>query len=295
VHEAVERFLDGDRDLELRREQAARHAETAAQAAELALAAGAPIAERKRALQEVGRALAYDPENRAAAVTLVQLLTAPPADVPPEAAEEIRHAAREELRTAAKLAVYAYAVSLVFIPLIIAVGVRSWNALIVAAILFAITATTSFVMSTGNRPGRATMLLMLVLSTAAVGSSSMLFGAYVLLPTIIAVNTMGFATQERMLHASIIIGVGCLGVIVPAVLEWTHVLAPSYQFAEGVIRILPRGMEFHGRSPEVVLFFGSLATMVGASIYMVHAHRSRVEAEQRLQLHAWQLRQLIRN
>src|SRR5262249_39797125 len=86
--EAVERFLDGDRDLELRREHARRHAESAEAAARRALAASAPIAERQRALQEVGRALVFDPENRSAAVTLVNLLTTPPTNVPPAAEQE---------------------------------------------------------------------------------------------------------------------------------------------------------------------------------------------------------------
>jgi serine/threonine-protein kinase len=293
LSEAVERFLDGDRDLELRREHARQHAESAAQAAERALAAGAPLAERQRALSEVGRALAFDPENRDAARTLVQLLTTPPADVPPEAQHEIERAEHQQMRSDARLGVFVYLVSIALVPMVPVIGVRSWTALVIATLLFAAAAMTSFVISRLERPGGAALLAVLLLSTAAIGSISYLFGAYMLLPAVLAVNTMGFALHERAVPAPVILIIGCLGVIVPAALDWLHLWPPAYHFGDGVIEVFARGMAFHGRGPEVALFVGSIATVLGSSIFAVHAARARVLAEQRLQLHAWQLRQLV--
>jgi type VI secretion system VgrG family protein len=67
LHEAIERFLDGDRNLEQRRAVASEHAVRAEQAVAAALAAQGQDAEaaRRAALREVGRALALDPEKRA--------------------------------------------------------------------------------------------------------------------------------------------------------------------------------------------------------------------------------------
>ena len=293
LSEAVERFLDGDRDLELRREHAARHAEAAGKAAELALAAGAPLAERQRALSEVGRALAFDPENRDAALTLVKLLTTPPADVPAEAQQEIDRVEYEQRRTAARLGVFAYLASIALMPMVPVIGVRSWTALIASAILFAAAAATSFSISRVAKPAGFALIAILLFSTGAIGSISYLFGAYVLVPAVLAVNTMGFAMHERAVPAPIIISIGTLGVIVPAALEWLRVCPPAYHFGDGVIEIFSRAMAFHGRAPEIVLWVGSVATVVGSSIFAVHASRARVLAEQRLQLHAWQLRQLV--
>src|SRR5262249_27140150 len=87
LHDAIEAFLDGDRDVHQRRESARRHAEQAQAAAERALGPG-PIApdenaQRTTALREVGQALALDPENRDALRTLVRVLTTPPRSTPP--------------------------------------------------------------------------------------------------------------------------------------------------------------------------------------------------------------------
>jgi eukaryotic-like serine/threonine-protein kinase len=73
LHEAVERYLDGDRDLELRRKMAEVHAKKAEERAKIALEGGPDAEEaRRRALREVGRTLALDPEDRSAASVLAK-------------------------------------------------------------------------------------------------------------------------------------------------------------------------------------------------------------------------------
>jgi serine/threonine-protein kinase len=81
LHDAVEAYLEGDRDLEQRRRAAADHVRRADEV--LAPARGRPTAEQSaRAVQELGRALALDPENGEAMSSLMRLLSAPPIDLP---------------------------------------------------------------------------------------------------------------------------------------------------------------------------------------------------------------------
>jgi eukaryotic-like serine/threonine-protein kinase len=292
LREGVERFLDGDRDLELRRAQARRHAEAAEAATDRALGAAAPLIERQNALQKVGRALALDPENRAAAALLVKLLTTPPAEVPVEAQKELARSEAEELRNSARIGAICYAVCLAFVPLVTAMGVRSWASAIACTVMMA-AAAVSWVGSRLERPAVGMFMVVCGVSTAAIAVVSSLFGPYVVLPGVIAGNTMAFAGSPTAKRPHWVILIGVLGFAVPAVLEWAGVVPRAYEFADGVIKVLPRGVEFPRRATELMLFVMSLATIVGSAIFAVHATRARAEAERRLQLHAWQLRQLV--
>ena len=62
--DAIEAYLSGDRDLELRRVLAKVHLDRAREAASRAQVPEAPDAERTEALREVGRAVALDPDEQ---------------------------------------------------------------------------------------------------------------------------------------------------------------------------------------------------------------------------------------
>src|SRR5262249_10545183 len=80
--QAIESFLDADRAPELRRALAERHAQAAEEAALRAVSNDRELDARALALRECGRALAFDPQNRAALQTLLGLLTQPPRRLP---------------------------------------------------------------------------------------------------------------------------------------------------------------------------------------------------------------------
>jgi hypothetical protein len=82
LREAIERYLDGDRDLE-RRRALAEQATAAATAAAGRAAAGDANA-RAAALADLGVALALDPGHAGAQRQLMALLVAPPTVTPPE-------------------------------------------------------------------------------------------------------------------------------------------------------------------------------------------------------------------
>ncbi len=88
MHDAIERFLEGDRDLERRRTRSAEHAR-AAEALALAAVAEGDHKARADAMREVGRALALDPRNAEAMRAMVRLLTEPPKTPPPEVTTQI--------------------------------------------------------------------------------------------------------------------------------------------------------------------------------------------------------------
>src|SRR5262245_32527508 len=145
LHDAIERYLDGEQDLKLMREMAQAHARAAEVAAEYALAGG-PNAreERVRALREVGRALALDPSHSEAQRVLLKLLATPPRELPEEERNDIAHEEEDSGRFTANMSGWYHAMFLISVGLVLAMGVRSWIALTLYAVVSAVTAAIAF-------------------------------------------------------------------------------------------------------------------------------------------------------
>ena len=90
MQEAIERYLDGERDAERRSDLAKAHAAAAAEAFAAAAKAG-PKGEpdRVRGLRELGAALALEPSNEETLQTLMRVLIEPTGDLPPQAEAEL--------------------------------------------------------------------------------------------------------------------------------------------------------------------------------------------------------------
>jgi serine/threonine-protein kinase len=134
--DVVQRFLDGDRDLALRKQLA----ETELAAARTALAGGDRPGERRTVMRAAARALALDPTSREAAELVNRLMLEPPREVPPAVAERMaqidldaHYAARTRLR-------YATLAGVGFAPVAWLVGLPLWYAtiLFIAGLVVAI-------------------------------------------------------------------------------------------------------------------------------------------------------------
>src|SRR5262249_53279724 len=97
MHEAIERYLDGVRDVD-RRRPTARAAVAAAETALAQAARGGATAEahRSTALRELGRALVFDPSHEGALRALAAVLLDAPAALPPEAEAELAEVNRRD-------------------------------------------------------------------------------------------------------------------------------------------------------------------------------------------------------
>src|SRR5205823_603741 len=109
LQQEIERFLDGERDLLRRAEQAQLHAGRALElAARARTERGTGFESRRQAMREVGRALALDPDNRAATAAMMNLLTEPPAQLPPEVVLEQERSNRRQIRQLALIGGITY-------------------------------------------------------------------------------------------------------------------------------------------------------------------------------------------
>ncbi len=118
-------MLDGERDLERRRERSIAHLERALEALD-EVEHGAPEAEivgRRRAMVEIGGAIAEDPQNTKALEILSQLLTTKLRTEPVEVTAAMEHGETRRLKQIAGLGGVSYLLVWLFVPLIWWTGV----------------------------------------------------------------------------------------------------------------------------------------------------------------------------
>ena len=114
-HDDLDGYLAGERDVEVRREAAERHAQDAEDETSRALTLDSKdaLASRRRALRAVNRALALDPANERALDCFVRMIQTPPAFTPDEVEKRIEAAHLLEVRKVARVAGLASLVGLV--------------------------------------------------------------------------------------------------------------------------------------------------------------------------------------
>ncbi len=293
LQEAVEKFLDGDRDMERRRVLAESHATEARNA----LGSSGPVSEaslegRSAAMAEVGRALALDPTHEPSRQLLTELLTQPPRELPPDAAQELAARERDEQRLIGKAGGFAYLTFLLYVPIVVLMGVHDWPAFGWCAGLFVLASTVCFLFARRPPSDPRIALVSLAVASAAIGSMSTMFGPLILMPQITLMNTVVYilATRGGLRVATVVIG--ALGVVIPLALQWNGVLAASYAFHDGALVISPRMHAFPPAATMAFLVATSLGHMIAACVFAARFRDELTKAQVGVQLLAWQLRQL---
>ena len=293
LYDAVERFLSGDRDLERRKALAAEHAQAATRAAERALRGGDDAApERARAMREVSRAVALDPENAEAMRTLVRLFTEPPREIPSEARAELDRALLHSQRAAASEATLGYLTWLAFAPFVLWMGVRNIGWGLVCDALFFAAAFASWRVTRSAHPTRAADAALAV-STLAIIVSRGVIGPFMLLPGIAAVNTVLYVATADRARRSFAIAAGCLAVLAPFALEVTGLVPPSIAFEHGALVTLPAIADFPPFPTVLFLACTNVAVILTAARVVARSRDALHATQEQLYFHTWQLRQFV--
>ena len=291
--DAVDRFLDGDRDVELRRQSARAHAASARAAAERALDPAGSLADRRAALALVGRAVAFDPNNRIARSVLVRLLAAPPDELPAAAARAWGEAELADTRRAGRFAAIAYAALIpVGLGPTLWMGVRQPLVTLLAYGLLAIASALGVALSRLRRYRRDVPLGLFLASTTGLALAASVFGPLVVTPAVVGINTMAYMFHGR-LAARIAIPYAAAIILAPAVLEWAGVIAPAYSFEDNQVHILPRLVDFPERASMTLLALAGAGAVVLGSLYAWYCHRGLADMRRQLHLEAWQLAQTV--
>lgn len=295
LHDAIERYLDGEQDMKLMREMAQAHARAAEVAAEYALAGG-PNAqeERVRALREVGRALALDPSHSEAQRVLIRLLADPPSELPEDARFEASQDSMLSGRMHINLSGWYHLSSIITAGLVLWMGVKSWIAVGLYTVISVGAAVVAFMTARGFLAPGYRMFANVIAGTLAVGMMSTMFGPLFLIPGLAAMSTMAASANTNTRGArALVISIGVLAVLVPMMLEGIGLLPPSYEFREDALVILPRMHNFSKTATIVFLSYIGLGHIISISLIMGRMHEARMAAMQKLHVHTWQLKQLV--
>jgi eukaryotic-like serine/threonine-protein kinase len=294
LHDVVERYLDGRRNEELRCDLARDHALTAAEAvARIQSGADASVGDRRRAMQEIGRSLALDPSNDQAVDAMVQLLAQPPRDLPDEVRRELVRSDENQWRWTGKVAGIAYLSLAAYLPLMLWSGVRSVTPLILYYGLALASAAAAFSVAFTKRPQAWMVLSAAIFSTLCQASTAAFFGPLVLTPALVATNTSGYAILLRGWQRWFVVAFACTVIYGLVMLDLLDVTTPRYIFGDEGMTIRPGAIGLRLAPSMVFLGIAALATILTATLSVSRIRDSLADAERKLHLYAWQIRQLV--
>ena len=279
----VQAYLDGDRDLDRRRALA----ESELVAARTALASG----DRVAAIRLAGRALALDPQSKAAELVASLVLT--PTDVPADALRDLEgdelevDQARGLRGTISYLGIWALA------PLVAILHVTSWPLL--GALIAGGTVMAGLV--TLRARGRFPMWALIACNAAYLVLFSRLGGPFLLTPLLACAIATAIGTHTPIAQRRGIAVAALLAMIVlPIALEALGVLAPTWWMNDGAGGgLISRGAVFDGRTrgDAIAMILGTCALAAVVTIYTLAMNRARLAAQRRAQIQAWHLKQLL--
>ncbi len=288
--DAVQAFLDGDRDLALRKELAVTHI----RAARDAMAAGADEENRRTAMREAGRALALDPTATEAADLVTRLVLEPPVKIPDEVEARIAEMDLATAKQQGKLAAASVIGYLGFVPLLLWTGMRDMTYLAAFVALAIACGIQVWAMTQGDAITRRGIYTSVVINALIITVVCRMVGPFVIAPTLVMTTLMAYAAHPRFGSMKIISVMLAGGVVVPWILEIAGILSPTYRFTEGGELVLASGVLTFSSAPVQLAFAGLLlALVVVVAVLTRGMARAQRTAARAVELQAWHLRQLV--
>jgi serine/threonine-protein kinase len=282
----IQRYLDGDRDLEQRKKLAVEQLAVARDA----MSSTASDA-RATTMRRAGRALALDPESVEAAELVSALMLEPPDKLPDDLVAalgvEQRAATTERARRAAiaYLSVFAMWVIIPFLD------IRNLPLLLGFYAMIALTAAWSWLRS---RSGREGFQVALVLNMLLAVLFSRVAGPF-MLTSVFVCAVIGALSLTSWAHRRPVILFAWIAVTVmgPLVLEWTGVIGKTWGITASGIWTDSVMFGLHGWREELALVMANLVFISILAIFAWNVGVSRSRAMRAVRIQAWHLAQLL--
>jgi eukaryotic-like serine/threonine-protein kinase len=285
----VQRFLDGDRDLALRRELARAHLARA----QAAFGEGDRDELRRTAMREAAAALALDPALDGAAALVGRLMLEPPRTTPREVGEAIAADDMRMVRDNARAGLWALVACLAFTPLLWWIAPHASRYVAAFTGVLALGGVFYLLAYHGKAPrpglvilGNAVLIMML----------ARMFSPLFIAPGVAAVLAMAMVLTPQLSVLGSAVAVGalfCTAAVAPMLLERLDVISRTMSVDQ--VGILLRAPAIGGAEGPAILVgvLYAIGLIIGAC-GIAHAMRARTRAAHRhLHLQAWQLRQLV--
>lgn len=286
--EAVQRYLDGDRDLAMRRDLARHHLELARRARDAASFSADSVA-----MREAGRALALDPALPGAAELVSRLMLQPESSTPTAVLAELEEAAIPEQLRMAKMAVGIYTAYACAVPILLVFGIR--DAPYLCALIAVALGNIAIASLTLLRRRAAPRIVVAIGHAVMFGLIARMFTPLFLAPGLAALTLMAYAQhpttgRRELLTAGALAAVAVLGVWGAEVFGW---ISSTTVVDGGVVQLVPP-LDGAAQFPIVpALCCYSVLLVVIATKFAYSAVRRGRDARRELHVQAWRLRQLV--
>jgi serine/threonine-protein kinase len=284
--EDVQRYLDGDRDMAMRRLLASAELERARTAMD--------ESRQNDAMRSAGRALALDPESPAAEI-VTRLMLEPPEQPPPDLLAEIDLAEQKNTAAHARQATKLFLSYFPLLGLAAWAGIRSW------ALLGSIV-TMSIVLSfTAYRISRAPQGRDRDLWAYAVGSATLLAltgricTPFVIAPGVACIVLMGLLSYPTFARRAWLVICGTvLGWSIPVVLELASLVRPTWELADNALTLRSHAIVLQGPAMAFIIIT-TVAVFVIAALLAAGNTRTNYQMQRQLLVQRWRLGHLIPN
>lgn len=287
LQEAINRFLEGDRELEQRKQLAAEHAKHAREAL-----ASDGEQDRARAMKELVRALALDPTANEQVAMLNEILATPPKTLPGEVKEQLRAETQSMIRRGSRHSVAAMLSWFMFFPVLLWIGIRDASGIVTIAIPVATAALLSALSLRQREIGPGIQYAVIACMLAAAAALTRLYGPFVLMPTMVATYTIVLQAHPsgRFRLVSALLAVVALAL--PVILEVVGVLPTAYVFEHGTWTILPQIIELPPRATVTFLTLANIAMVVVPCMFISRLRADLSAAQQHQAIQAWHFRRV---
>ncbi|MFO0763006.1 MAG: serine/threonine-protein kinase [Byssovorax sp.] len=289
--EAVDRYLDGDRDLGMRRAMAEEQAEHARRA----LAENPSPAEgHAEAVRLFAKALALDPHHKSAADELGRLLVDAPAELPREAAAEVAGMRQKASRTVALAGLFRAASVVLGSGIALVLGVRRpvLAALLIGGLSSAVALTWLWLRASSERARALLRIGTALCTTIALTSLSFAFGPVILVPAVAMINGLLILGQSDFKLDRMVLGLSLVPVLWSFAGSALGVADVPYQVTMDHIVIPARLVSFPEVPTLVVLAMIGCGQVVFPLAAVARLRGKLRAVEERLFLHSWHLRRL---
>jgi hypothetical protein len=237
--------------------------------------------------------MALAPDDTEVQALFVDILDNPPKTPPPELLEILDQTSREAQRRILPRAALAYSCSmLLFFPLQVLIGIRSWTLTLVPLALWMTAGALAWVAYKKDHTGPRVFPYVTLAAAVALAATSVLHGPLLVVPAIGAVIAMGMALQRHPRDRKVSTALNLLAVLVPTGLAWAGLHPVHHEFVNGDMVIHPGALELP-RDATFVILSGVHVLVIGlAAMFAGNYRDSLTQIELKSQMIAWQLRQL---
>ena len=176
---------------------------------------------------------------------------------------------------------------------LLGMGVRNWSVFLFGTGLWTVTALGQLWRYLYPRADGRISPVLVLLSTASVFMLSMVLGAHVVVPTVAAVHGVTYLLSRDRAVRPLVWASSVLIILLPVTLEALGWWPEHYRFHDGVITILPDALHFPPAATRAFMVVVDLGQVLTACLIVAGMRDALSTAEQRMQLYAWQLRQLV--